>query len=158
VLIKPFVNDFLTFRINGSVSKNITENDIIGKISHWYTPVYYTISTRWEKWSLSYQGNIVDKNSSGTYLNQDENMSHFTLRYNHKNISVWGSLLFAFTPAKYITETIPESMVSYSSARHINDNKNMLVLGISYRFSSGKKYEEKQKKINNYDSDSGLFR
>ena len=157
-LVKPFNNNIFNIRINGGVYRTVTKNDIVGKFTYWSTPIQYNLSMNFGAFIASYQGNIVDKSISGTYSIQDENMSHFSLRYTRENFSIWGSLLFAFTPSKYITETISQSMVSYSSIRNIYDNKNMFTLGLSYTFNSGKKYEEKRKTINNYDSDSGLFK
>jgi hypothetical protein len=156
--IKPFAGNLLTFKLNGEVTRYSVKNDIIGNFTHWYAPVQYEILLKSGKFAASYQGSIVSKDLSGTYLRKDENNSHFTLRYNYKDFSVWGNLLFAFSASKYLTETIPESLVAYSSFRNIYDNKNMFTLGVSYTFHSGKKYEDPEKKINNYDSDAGLFK
>lgn len=156
--IKPFGNNFLTFKFNGEFTKYFVKNAFMDNFTHWYMPLRYDISMKPGKFVVSYQGTIVSKDLSGTYLSRDENNSHFTVRYTQKNFSVWGNLLFAFTTSKYVTETIPASLVEYSSFRNIYDNKNMFTLGFSYTFSSGKKYEEQGKLINNQDSDSGLFK
>jgi hypothetical protein len=156
--LKPFGNNLLTVKLDGEISKSFVTNDITGHFSHLYTPLWYEIQLKIGKLAASYRGNIVGKDLSGVYLIKDENHSHFTLRYTQKNFSVWSSLLFAFTPAQYLTETIPASAVSYSSFRNIYDNKNMFTLGISYTFHSGKEYRNPEKLINNSDSDAGLFK
>jgi hypothetical protein len=156
--IKPLGNNTLTFKLHGSMNKYMIQNDVIGNFSHWYNPFGYEILCKKGAWVASHQATIVAYDLRGAYLSKDENNSHFTVRYNHKNFSVWGSLLFAFTPSRYVTKTIPASVVQYSSDRKIYDNKNMFTLGFSYTFNSGKKYEEQEKLINNRDADSGLFK
>jgi hypothetical protein len=53
--------------------------------------------------------------------------------------------------------TIPKSIVQYADAVRIFDNKNMFTVGFSYNFSSGKKYNEKKKTLQNKDTDGGTF-
>ena len=60
-------------------------------------------------------------------------------------------------PSQYYTNTIPESIVQYNSYTHIYDNRNMITLGFSYHFNKGKKYEQKQKTLQNSDTDNGMF-
>jgi hypothetical protein len=156
--IKPLGNDVLTLKLNGGMNKYIIQNEIIGNFSHWYNPFNYQIILKTGNWIASYQGIIVSYDWRGTYLKKDENNQHFTLRYNRKNFSISAGLLFAFASSNYITETIPTSIVQYSNNCKIYDNKNMLTLGFTYTFNSGKKYEEKEKLIDNKDSDAGLFR
>jgi hypothetical protein len=155
--IKPFENNLLTVKFSGEVSKSYLKNEVIGSYSYWYAPFTYEVSMKIKNFTASYQGKIVAKELSGTYLKQDENASHLMLRYTHKNFSVWGSWLYIFIPSHYVTETIPLSVVIYSSDRKIYDNKNMFTLGLSWTFNKGKKYQEQEKLINNRDTDAGLF-
>lgn len=156
--IKPFSNDWLTVKLYGNIEKTITNSLYYGKLSRLYTPFQYNISFKYNEYMLSYQGNIVSKKLSGAFFIADENKSHITMRYTKKNFSITGSLLWAFTTSKYRTETTPESIVKYINNRQIYDNANMFTLGFSYTFNSGKKYNEQDKKINNKDTDSGLFK
>ena len=156
--VKPFNNDLLTLKLNGQVLKTETNSLYYGKLSRLYTPFQYNIMLQYDAFRLSYRGNIVSKELSGAFLKADENQSHITLQYTKKSFSITGSLLWAFTQSKYSTETTPESIVKYSNHRRIYDNANMFTLGFSYTFYSGKKYNEEDKKINNKDTDSGLFK
>lgn len=61
------------------------------------------------------------------------------------------------TKSKYRTVTIPESIVKYTSFNWINDNKSMIVVGLSYNLFKGKKYDEKASKLQNADRDAGIF-
>jgi len=156
--IKPFSNDWLTLKLNGDIDKTITNSLYYGRLSRLYTPFRYDFTFKYDAYMLSYQGNIVSKKLVGAFLMADENKSHITMRYTKKNYSITGSLLWAFTTSKYQTETTPESIVKYINNRKIHDNANMFTLGFNYTFNSGKKYNEQDKKINNKDTDSGLFK
>ena len=54
-------------------------------------------------------------------------------------------------------KTVSNSIVYNTGNTHIYDNGNMFVLNFSYNFDFGRKYKEKEKIINNSDSDSGVF-
>jgi hypothetical protein len=156
--VKPFSTDFLTLKLTGDVLTTRTNSLHYGQLSRLYAPFRYTVTFKYDAFLLSYQGNIVSKKLSGAFLVADENKSHITLRYTKENFSVSGNLFWAFTLSKYTTETTPESIVAYSNHRQIYDNANMFTLGLSYTFDSGKKYGEQDKRINNKDTDSGLFK
>jgi len=157
--IKPFGNNLLTVKFHGEVGKYYVSNYVINSHTHWSTSLNYEILLKTEKFMASFQGKVVDKDLTGTYLRQNENNAlHLTVRYTHKNISIWSNWMFMFAPSQYITETIPSSLITYSSNRKIYDNKNMFALGLSWTFNRGNKYEEQSKLINNRDVDSGLFK
>jgi hypothetical protein len=156
--VKPFGNDLLTLTLNGEILNNRNLNMEYGSMSYIYAPLWYNISLKYKNWLLNYQGNIAGKDLSGAFLQKDENNSHITARYTKNNFSVSASLLWAFTVSKYATESISKSIVKYSNHLRIHDNANMFTLGLTYTFHSGKKYDEQEKKINNRDTDSGLFK
>jgi hypothetical protein len=156
--VKPFSNDWLTLKLSGEATKTVTNSLYYGKLSRLYAPFQYAITIKYNAYVMSYQGNIVDKKLSGAFLVADENKSHVTVQYTKRNFSISGNLFWAFTRSEYSTETTPESMVQYGNYRQIDDNANMFTLGLSYTFNSGTKYSAQDKKINNRDVDSGLFK
>jgi hypothetical protein len=157
--IKPFGDNKLTVKLNGGVTKDMINNDVVGKFTHFYFPFKYTVHLKLGNWIVSHQANTVAyRLPGGTYLKKDEKNINFSLRYNRKKFSIFGSLLFAFEPSNYVTKTIAASEVRYVSDRKISDNKNMITIGFSYTFHSGKNYEENKKLINNSDADSGIFK
>ena len=70
---------------------------------------------------------------------------------------IFASCYWFLTKSKYSSVTIPESLVRYSSANWLDDNKSMIVLGVRYNLFKGKKYNEKASKLQNSDRDTGMF-
>ena len=61
-----------------------------------------------------------------------------SLSYRLGNWKFSASMLFIGTPAYYHDYTLGERLVQWSSETWIDDNKNMILLGVAYHFSRGK--------------------
>lgn len=155
--IKPFANNLFSLRFNGQVLKTDLSSTQAGSYSHLYTPLWYQLIFQYKNWTAQYQGNIVGKYLSGPYLSTNENNSNINVRYSKNNLTLFASCFWFMTKSKYRTTTIPESLVKYSSFNWINDNKSMIVVGLSYNLFKGKKYDEKASKLQNSDRDTGMF-
>lgn len=155
--IKPFANNLFSLRFSGQVLKTDLSSTQAGSYSHLYTPLWYQLIFQYKNWTAQYQGNIVGKYLSGPYLSTNENQSNINVRYSKNNLTLFASCYWFMTKSKYRTVTIPESLVKYSSFNWINDNKSMVVIGLSYNLFKGKKYDEKASKLQNADKDTGMF-
>lgn len=155
--IKPFSNNIVSVRFSGQVIKTELSSDLAGSYSHIYSPLWYQINFQHKNWWANYQGNIVGKSLSGPYLNSNENQSNISIGYTKGDLTLYTSCYWFLTKAKYRTSTIPESLVKYSGYSYINDNKSMIVIGISYNFFKGKRFNEKASKLRNADRDAGMF-
>lgn len=127
-----------------------------GTYSHWYIPVDYSIELRLNQWGASYSGSIVSKYISGTDLNQDENKSSLQAYYQTGGFRFTIGAHWLLTKSKYKSEILPNDVMKYTSRTWIDDNKSMIVVGISWNFNSGKRIDERRD-LKNSDSDRGTF-
>ncbi|MFI3297553.1 MAG: outer membrane beta-barrel protein [bacterium] len=158
VNISPFKNNLLTLQLSGGVQHNIINGSQIGNYSYTSFPFNYTLMFYYKDFLLGYNGNIPTKYLDGPYLNGQEPKSELYLQYQYKNFSFTAVCASFLTNTTYDTEMIGNSIVNYNKTYTLGDIKNTVILGVSYRFGSGKKYNEGNKKINNRDSDAGIFR
>ncbi len=154
--ISPFKNDLFVFYLGGSAQR-MTMHSSLGTYSYWNTPFYYTATFNYKGFSLSYQGNIVSWSLSGPYLSTNENASHLQAQYRYKDWTFSTMVYWLGTICRYRTKTIADSLVDYTHMNKIGDNRNMVTLGVAYRFNIGKKYNGKDKALQNSDTDAGLF-
>lgn len=153
----PFENVDLTLNVYGYLVRHELESDIIGSHSILYSPFYYYIEYSAGGFEISYEGNIPSKMLYGSSITANENQSDLCLSYKFSNnIKLSAQCYWLFTKAKYESETLPSSLLSYKSDTHIDDCKSMLVLGFAWNFSRGKSISVKQK-LQNKDTDKGTF-
>ena len=157
VVVKPFGSNILSLSASGRVMNREQYTSQIGYFNHLYTPFWYNIAFSHKGLRAYFQGNIPSKRLSGPYISSDENCADFGISYSRDNWSVSAGVMWIGQPSQYYTNTIPESIVQYNSYTHIFDNRNMITLGFSYHFNKGKKYEQKQKTLQNSDTDNGMF-
>jgi hypothetical protein len=156
--IKPFSNDILTLKLNGLVFKTISNTTHYGKVSDIYMPLGYNISIKYDNFVIDYQGNILSKHRDGLAYASDENNSHLSARWKKNNFSLSANVFWLFSISKYHSESMSQNIVQFYKDRKIYDNANMFTFGVSYTFNSGKHYEEQKQKIENKDTDAGLFK
>lgn len=154
--IRPFKNEVLSIKLYGTATNQKLNSPIIGKYSHWYMPLFYSLSFRKQAWGATYSGNIISKQLDGAYLEQDENRSNLQVFYQHKNLRLIAGCYWLFTKSKYNSETLPNDILHHNSRTSINNNRSMFVLGFSWNFTTGKSLNIKQK-IKNRDMDRGTF-
>jgi hypothetical protein len=155
--LSPFDNNLVSFIVNGGLIKQRIKSPAIGTVSHHYAPLDYEVDLTWRKWSLGYYGQLVVSSLSGTYFNTNENGSGFFGSYNADSWSVSVSCFWPFSPSKYHTYTVPQSLVRMDSHTAIHDNKAMFTIGATIFLSRGKTFRSKNAVLQNSDSDSGSF-
>ena len=155
--IKPFGSNLLQLRVGGQIYNKELESSQIGHYSHVTNTGRYSIVFQKNNFTASYGINLVGYYLNGPYLTSDENNSQFWVRYKKDNWAIQAGVYWVGTLSKYHTYTIPESIVQYDFRTKIYDNSSMIVLGFSYDLTQGKKYNEKQKTLQNSDRDSGVF-
>ena len=153
--LKPFKNEVLKLSVGGGFEREVVSNSF-GRHCYWWSPFNYSVSFRKGAWGASYQGNIPSKMVFLDNRKSDETKSEFSAFYQKGawRFSLYG--LWLFTPAKYESETFDNPILKQKEQHVIDDNRRMIVLGVSYNFFSGKK-KNIRKNINNYDSDAGAF-
>ena len=129
-----------------------------------YTHVYVPFAAGAQLAAGKFMAMCMYNNASRTLLgltsSTEENGTHLGFGWQPNNkLLVYAKGLFVGSSAcKYLTRTVVDkSSVSYDSQTRIKDNGNMIVIGLQYQFSVGKQYEQRNKRINNSDSDSGTF-
>ncbi len=146
--VKPFGNNLLAIKMYiAPVQLKLGVKDM-ENIEHNYILNNLSLIFNYNNWSVSYNVNIPTFTIEGAFLDKNENQNHLFVKYKHKNWSFSSGFYFIGMPSKYETKTVEESIVDYHSSTQIFNNKNMLVFGISYDFSKGKKLNA-QKKLNN---------
>ena len=153
--LKPFKNEVLKLTVSGSFEREVISNSF-GRHCYWSCPFYYSVSFRKGAWGTSYQGNIPSKVLDMDNRKTEDTMSELSAFYQKGawRFSLYG--LWLFTPAKYESESFANSVMNQKEQHVIEDNRRMVMIGVSYNFFSGKK-KSVRKNINNYDSDSGAF-
>lgn len=144
--IKPFGNNLLVLRtVLVPTSRKIKVENQTFRNNYIYND--FLISSQYKNFNIQYGFNIPVYSLNGYFLNTQENKSHLFIRYKHQNWSFSTGMYWIGMPADYKTKSI-EGLVDYTRRSTIYNNKNMLVLGISYDFSSGKSLNI-QKKLHN---------
>ncbi len=154
--IKPFGTDVFTLKGNFQALKQNVNSELVGKISHWYTPLHLEGAFKLKNLTISYSHTFVSKELLGAYLKEDENNSLFMARYCYKNFSFSSGLYWLGQPSKYHSETLDKSLVNHTSNSKIWNNKTMFVFGFSWNFHKGKSYNVKRN-LQNKDTDAGTF-
>ncbi len=106
--------------------------------------------------SITYQANIPVYEVDGSYRSLVENQNHIAVSYKVKNWCVTASMLFIGVPSHYKSTTVPGSNIYYSRETNIYNNRNMITLGFSYHFQTGKD-KTYYKTLNNADTAKPTF-
>lgn len=154
--IKPFANNLLVLKayISPTSMRIVSTNGTKYKSN--FIRNNFALISQYKNFSAYYQFNFPAFSLNGSFLNKDENQSHFFFAYQHDNWTFTTGIYWVGTPSRYNTKTLPSNLVSYTSETNIYNNKNMFVLGLSYDFSSGKKLQI-QKKLNNNTAPATIF-
>ena len=153
--LKPFKNEVLKLSVGGGFEREVVSNSF-GRHCYWWSPFKYSVSFRKGAWGASYQGNIPSKMAFLDNRKSDETKSEFSAFYQKGAWRFTVEGMWIFAPAKYESETFDNPILKQTEQHVIDDNRRMIVLGVSYNFFSGKK-KNIRKNINNYDSDAGAF-
>ena len=156
--LMPFPkSNLLTAKISASYAHDKINSELIGVYRHDRFPIDYEVNLNIKKFFASYSGNILSWELNAPYMEKGEKVSTLTLAYYPKeNISISASMLWLGRDASYSSKTLDNSIVKNWGGTNIHDNKNMITVGFTYRFKSGKSYVDKGKNIENKDTDSGI--
>ena len=156
--LKPFPkNNLLTTKVSVNYVHETINSDLIGKYMYDRFPVDYEINLNFKNFFASYSGNILSWELDAPNLEKGEKVSTLSVAYNpKKSISISASIFWFGRDARYRRKTLDNSIVKNWGGTNIHDNKNMFVIGFTYRLKSGKSYETKTKTIENKDTDSGI--
>ncbi|MCD8312772.1 MAG: outer membrane beta-barrel family protein [Bacteroidales bacterium] len=111
---------------------------------------YISLEFNWKWFTLDYQLNFPVFDISGSSKSTDENANHLSLDFKIKNWKVNASWLWIGKGAHYETESLSGLAVKYRYVTDFFDQKNLVVLGVSYYFQSGKD-KRYSRKLNNAD-------
>lgn len=125
-------------------------------IRNLYIPTFCQLSYTDKNWGINYKFNIPSKQISGAKLITDENTSSLNAYYQYRNIRLSASCQWFLTKAKYKEEVLDNNLITHNSTSWINDNKSMIIIGLSWNFSTGKK-NDFTKQLNNSEFDKGTF-
>ncbi len=111
---------------------------------------YISLEFNWKWFTLDYQLNFPVYDISGSSKSTNENANHLSLDFKIKNWKVNASWLFIGKGAHYVSESMPGLAVQSRNVTDFFDQKNLVVLGLSYYFQSGKD-KSYSRKLNNAD-------
>ncbi len=146
--IKPFGSSLLVLKVFLMPVSIKVKQESGNIIKNTYLRNSFTLSSEYKSFNIQYQLSIPVYSLNGAVLNTSENQNHIFAGYQFKDWRFSTGMYWLGTPSEYKTKTPSESEIHYKAHTQIFNNKNMLVMGISYDFSSGKKLQI-QKKLNN---------
>ncbi|NAW49921.1 outer membrane beta-barrel protein [Elizabethkingia argentiflava] len=154
--VKPFGNDYLTIKINiKPASESIkTGSGIVFRNK--YIQNFFIISSTYKAFGIDYYLNFPAFSLTNSFLDKDENANHVVVKYRYKHWTFSGGIYYIGSPSKYATKSLAGSLLNYNAEVHIDNNKSMWVVGLSYDFAKGKKLEVK-KKLDNQTAPAATF-
>lgn len=155
---KPFASEWLKLKVNGCIVRKHQVNPVIGDVTHFSTPLTGAIEATYRKFTINYVNTLVTTELDGAFESSNENYSNLGLTYRGGSLSASINMFWPFTHSKYNGETIAGSVVHISNRSAIYDNASMVTFGLSYSFQYGSKYHAAEKKVNNSDTDTGVFK
>lgn len=153
---KPFGNSLLVLKLTLSPSAERIKMANGIEIKNENFGNSFVLSSEYKSFSIQYQFNIPVYYLSGAFLHTNENQNHLFASFKHKEWTFTSGMYWIGIPSEYKTKSLPESLVNYSRKNQIQDNKSMLIFGISYDFSKGKK-TNLDRKLNNSTTPAATF-
>ncbi len=116
----------------------------------------FSFTSQYKNIGVYYNVNLPVYQINGAFLSLDENQNNVFISYNYRNFRFSTGVYWIGKPSHYHNKTLEGSIVSSERISEIFNNKNMLVIGVNYDFSSGKKLQI-QKKLNNSTGPASTF-
>lgn len=142
--------NFLSFSASSGYSHNSLKATEKFKVASWYLDL--NMGVYWKGWQL----NITGNNLVPSYSLQGSNviMRHwpYTSLAIYKNLGKWNfhvawSNILSKYGGRYCTETL-SSVVPHSSEFKMDDQGNLIEIGLRYQFTTGKLLNKKNRSIN----------
>ncbi len=153
---KPFGNSLMVIKASLTPTAETIKTGSGTVIRNNYLGNNLVISSEYKSFSVQYMLNIPVYSLDGAFLKTNENQNHVFANYKQKEWTFTAGMYWIGIPSDYKTKSLPESLVNYSRHNRNWDNKSMLVLGISYDFSKGKK-NEINRNLNNSTAPAATF-
>lgn len=148
-------------RIGGSVEaaqQLFQPSKEVRSYSYWTFPVSLYVSAGYGNFTLDLYQKFGGTMLVGLYRTGIEKVSYVSLGYRYRNLNVALQCFFPFVRDRYSNETIPTSFVRHRTDYAIRSKDRALGLSLSWRFGVGRKRASLRPELENYDSDSGLFK
>ncbi|MDR1624274.1 MAG: carboxypeptidase-like regulatory domain-containing protein [Tannerellaceae bacterium] len=153
--IGPVINMFelsITSQLNHYISHG---NTYLHHYTNWYNNVEGNFTCKRFVASLGME--TPWDRFFGETMNGGENTHYAMLGYRRDNLSVFAGILNPFID-NYKQRTENRSAhASYKRVNYVNESSRMLLLRLTYNFSFGRRFDAKQKRLNNADDDSGVM-
>lgn len=133
-------------------------NDYEYKHDSFYWGIYFL--AQYNRFSLNIAYRKPFTSLYGRSINLQENYSNAELSYKNKKKNFTGraGVRYPLTSGtKYMSE-LKSSLTPSTNYVYIKDNKDMFYVGFLYYFNSGKSIFRVNKKVDNADTDSGIFK
>lgn len=155
----PFKSNWLQLKFYGAVYKfkNKFSSGIVNSLNGYL--VYTSINLTYKNLTLNFKFQSSYRELESQTITTNPVDSHATLQYKHKNLTlmagVWNPLSRALHNE---SRNVDSSIVDDNWTLDNFDNGRMIYFKINYDLNFGKHFRRATKKINNKDTDTGLFR
>ena len=150
-----FLHDIINLSLTGGVNHFVSDGYTY---HHKYTNWYYRASlfANYKKWGLMYNQYSAYNTFWGEQVHGGMNGQELLLTFRHKDLNVGLGMINPFTTSK--EEKINKNRyASYRRIHSFEDASHMVVLQLSWNVNFGRKYNAKQKALNNSDTNSGIM-
>ena len=150
-----FFKDIFNFSLTGGVNHFISDGHTY---NYKYTNWYYRASlfASYKNWNLMYNQYSAYNTFWGEQIYGGQNGQELLLSFRYKDLNVGIGMVNPFTTTK--VETVNKNR--YAPMKRMNsvkDASHMVVLQLSWNINLGRKYQEKGKRLNNSDTNSGIM-
>lgn len=154
--VKPFGNSLLALKTYLLPVSIHTKRENGTSMNSQYISNNFVLSSEYKAFSIFYQFNFPVFILTGVFENTNENQNHIFAKYKLKEWTFSAGMYWVGHPAEYKARSVQQDLVNFNRTTQIHNNKNMLVAGISYDFSTGKKAQI-QRKLNNSTAPAATF-
>ena len=156
IQITPFANRILTLKLTGGVYYQQYDSPFAGRFDYVTYPLSYEVDVNWKNFTAFYQGALNNRYLNLPYLIDAQPVSNLGVRYRYKDwmfSATWIGLLIDWS---YGGRTVGASVVQHDQLATYWNNRNMILIGVSFQFGKGRVYNEATRRVDNADRDSGL--
>ena len=129
--------------------------------THAYTNYFggFRLEGNYRNWSLSTSLNMKSKMLVGETLFINPMTANIETRYRHKKIQYGLEIINPFLPkGNRQNQMLISQYVKKESVSYVKNNGNFVRLIVAWNIDFGRKYDSKQKRLDNYDNDAGIMK